>query len=211
MTEKKRRMQTVSACVILLLMLGTLLSYFILPAVEDARIRETCKDPDVTVTDTARSPWIYTNSQCVFRVYPDKHLLSDTLVVPEVTNGYPNKSFTYPDYPIVRIKTLVLPRTVTFWAVQGGLCHDWLALETLVLSDGIEEVPAMTFGNVPALREIYLPASVTYLKGITVPDEVAPGFTVHYAGTEEEWLALGAAAQRLSEIYTVRYESAYEK
>ena len=211
MSENKRRLQILSAGAVLLLMLGTLLSFFIRPFVEDAKVREALGDPDVTVTDTARSPWIYTSEQSVFYLYPDKIPFCETVVVPTVTNGHLNKSFSYLEYPVVRVKTLVLPHTVTFWALQKPFCNDWTALECLVFSDGIEELPPVNFGNVPALKAVYLPASITYFKGLTVPDTVAAQLTVHYAGTEEEWLALGAAAEKVAASYTMQYESAYEK
>lgn len=211
MTEKKRRLQVFAAVALLLLMAGTFLSFFIAPVLEDARVRDALGDPNATVTDTARSPWIYTSQQSVFRLYPDKIPFADTVVVPDVTNGYPNKSFSYPGFMVLRIQTLVLPKTVTFFAVPKGLCHNWIALERVVLSDGIEEVPAMNFGNAPALREVYFPASITRAPWVSVWDDVAEQLTIHYAGTEEAWLALGENAKTLAETYTMCYESAYEK
>ena len=211
MTENKKRLQICAAGAILLLMVGTFLSFFIAPVIEDARVREALGDPNATVTDTARSPWIYTGEQSVFYLYLDKIPFADTIVVPEITNGYPNKSFSYVEQPVLHVKTLVLPKTVTFWAVKKGFCTDWIALERVVFSDGIKEIPAMPFRNVPALREIYFPASLTRAPNMTVPEEIAAQLTVHYAGTEEQWYALGNYAKAIAETYTMCYESTYQK
>ncbi|MBQ9735196.1 MAG: hypothetical protein IJV96_00235 [Clostridia bacterium] len=211
MSESKRRLQILSAGAVLLLMLGTLLSFFIRPLVEDAKVREALGDPDVTVTDTARSPWIYTDEKGVFTLYPYKILFSDTLIIPDVTNGYANSILKKIDYPVFRIRTVVVPKTIAFMPDKYGIFDDWLELETVVFAEGSTELIRLNFGNVPALKAVYLPASITYFKGLTVPDTVAAQLTVHYAGTEEEWLALGATAEKVAASYTMQYESAYEK
>lgn len=213
MTENKRRLQVFAAVALLLLMAGTFLSFFIAPVIEDARVRDALGDPNATVTDTARSPWIYTGEDENIMLYPDKVPFRETLVIPTITNGNYNRRFAIVPCIPMRIKTLVMPQYLNLALdTKNGLCHGWLTLERMVFPEGTTNIlHHIRIGNTPALKEIYFPASITRAPWVSVRDDVAEQLTIHYAGTEEAWLALGENAKTLAETYTMRYESVYEK
>ena len=84
MDKKRKLLRTVSATCVLLLMLGTLLSFFFAPRIADARTRKELGLPeDAFVTDTARSPWICLDENGSATLYGDKMGGRTTLKIPE--------------------------------------------------------------------------------------------------------------------------------
>ena len=73
MDAKRLRLKHIAVLVMLLVLVGTLLSFFIAPVISDKRTRERLGLPeDAYVTDTGRDPWVYVNEEGKAFFYADK-------------------------------------------------------------------------------------------------------------------------------------------
>ena len=211
MTEKKRRIQTVSALVLLLFLLGTFISFFIKPYIEDAKIRRALGDEDAYVTDTVRDPWIYVNETGEMRLFPEYMVGIDTLVIPDAVNGVivTGIDFSRP-LPIASdVKTVVFPKrfsvsgedeTKIFWF------SGWESREVVAFEEGATDLSGVALYQMTALKALYLPKSMTGMYPWNLR-ECAEDVTVYYAGTEQEWQALGRFAEVVSERATVVFDT----
>lgn len=204
MDTRRLRVKHIAVFTVSLLLVGTFLSYFITPALSDARTkRELGLSDDAVVTDTARSPWIYVNEGGSARLYGDKMIGITQLCIPNAVNGVLLKKvlFAY-DVPS-EVETVVLPCTMDHTNSMKEF-HDWKGLKTIVFAEGTTDLSECGITDMPALEEIYIPSSVTCIDGNFMQME---GVTVFFAGTEQAWLAMGENAETLAKAHTVVYET----
>ncbi len=204
MDAKRLRLKHIAVLVMLLVLVGTLLSFFIAPVVSDKRTRERLGLPeDAFVTDTGRDPWVYVTEAGSVYLYGDKMFGIKRLYIPSAVNGIPLDSVTLFYHKPESIEAVILPATInaakTFNAFRG-----WTGMRTLVFSSGTEDVSGSYIIYMPDLEEIYLPASIKKIDKNFLKED---GVTLYYAGTEEEWLALGDGAKRLMAEHTVVFET----
>lgn len=192
----------------LLLMLGTLISFVVEPIVSDARTRRALGDPDAYVTDTRRSPWISIDPEGRICLYPEKMVGKKTLVIPDAVNGVRvtglDVSFLH-NRPS-KIKTIVFPASLLVNGEKMTYFRGWDSLETIVFEEGATDFSKLDILEMPSLREIYIPQSFTALYPYAVR-ECGESVTVYYAGTEEEWQALGTVASTLSKKCNVVFNT----
>lgn len=204
MDKRRLRVKHVAVFTVSLLLVGTFLSYFITPALSDARTRrEFGLSDDAIVTDTARSPWVYVNEGGSARLYGDKMIGITRLRIPNAVNGVLLKKvlFAY-DVPC-EVEAVVLPCTMNHANSMKEL-RDWQGLKTIVFAEGTANLSGCVITDMPALEEIYLPSSVTSIGGNFIQMD---GVTVFFAGTEQAWLAMGKNAETLAKAHAVVYET----
>ena len=213
MDAKRLRLKHIAVVVILLLMLGTFLSFFITPAVSDARTRKELGLPDdAIVTDTARSPWVYVDEEGGVTLNTEYMIGMDTVVIPDAVNGVlvTGKAEGAAISPASQVRTIVFPKRFSVSSPDGktGIFWfgNWDRLETVVFEEGAYDLTGVAIYAMPALKEVYLPKSATGLYAWSFNDCPAD-VTVYYAGTEEEWAALGNFAKNVSKKHTVVFET----
>lgn len=199
MTEKKQRLQTLSALLILVLLLGSLFSFFIKPIVEDAQMRKMLGDEDAYVTDSLRDPWIYVTEDGMLRLYPEYMVGMETVILPDAVNGVAltGMDLGHPISPLAKVRTLVFPKRFSMHAedeYQVLWMGKWENLEVLAFAEGATDLTGIAVYEMPALKAVYLPKSMTGMHPWTFLD-CGKDLTVYYAGTEEEFLTLGTFAQ----------------
>ena len=198
--------RTVFIVLFLLLLAGTVVYMLKAPEKEDARIREEMGDPVAFVTDTARSPWIHAWSDGVPKIYHEDCARFTVLRLPEMVNGvavlHIGNTF---EYALSHVERLILPSTMTHPGMNVSLA-DWTSLKEIVFREGIRDISGVCLSDVEALEAIYLPKSLSALRSNLLGDDTGNP-TIYYAGTEEEWLALGAAAEKISQEHTMVFET----
>ena len=198
--------RTVFIVIFFLLLVGTTVYMLTAPEKEDARIREELGDPLAFVTDTARSPWIHVGEDGVPHVYHEDCIGFTVLRLPEVVNGvsvsHIGNAFqlAMPD-----VERLIFPSTVTHPRIDVSFIK-WTSLKEIVFREGVQDMTSTLLYATDALEAIYFPKSLSAL-GWSVLREGEGNPTIYYAGTEEEWLALGSNAKRIAGKYTVVYET----
>lgn len=208
MDGKRRVLQRVSLLCVLLLLAGTFLSFFIAPHVRDARTRRTLGLPDdAFVTDTARSTWVYVNDAGDMTLYADRMIGMKTLRIPLAVNGVRSAQLLTVLGDSKSVETLIVPVGVVAKKFVRWPLRELTALKTLVFDDGFEDLTDCSTGSLVFLEEIYLPKSIKKVQSRLVKDGAA--VTVYYAGTEEEWRALGEGAEKLAKNHTVVFETPY--
>ena len=205
MGKKRRVLQHVSVVLVLLLMLGTLVSFFVAPRIADAKTRRTLGlSEDALVTDTARSPWIYVDEKGGATVYGEKMVGIRTLYIPSAVNGIKVEGLGKIGTSH-GVRTVVLPSTVLPTKMIECF-RKWQGLKTIVFEEGTESLSGISIHGMPDVEGIYVPKSITAISSKFMGQD---GFTVYYAGTEEEWLALGESAQKLSDKGIVVFEAPF--
>lgn len=205
MGKKRRVLQHVSIVLVLLLMLGTFVSFFVAPRIADAKTRRALGLPeDALVTDTARSPWIYVDEEGAAVLYGEKMIGMKTIYVPSAVNGIKVERIRRADTSRA-VKTVVLPSTVLPTKMIECF-RKWEGLKTLVFSEGTESLSGISIHGMPDVEGVYVPRSITAISASFMGQD---GVTVCYAGTEEEWLALGKNAQKLSDRGIVVFEAPF--
>lgn len=199
MDEKRTRVRKVTALAVLALLLCTLLSYFIITPVKDARTRAMLGDPDAYVTDTARSPWIYADENGLVTLYPEHMMGMTELILPDAVNGVKVTGLDYSVgvLTVKDVKTVVFPKNLTVSGEHMVYFRWWESVETLVFPEGVTDLSKLDILEMPALKAIYFPSTLTALYDYTIR-ACGENVTVYYAGTEEEWLALGKCAKNIS-------------
>ena len=211
MTDKKRRLQKACALILLFMLLGTVFSFFVSPYIADARVREQLGDPDAYVTDTVRDPWIYVTEAGEMRLFPEYLIGKETLIIPDAVNGVASTQidFSRPLPVASDVRTIVFPKSFSmngddenkiFWF------RSWESLEVIAFAEGAKDLSGVAIYDMPALRAVYLPKSMTGMYPWTL-SECGPDVIVYYAGTEEEFWALGRFATAVSEKYPVVFET----
>ena len=199
MDEKRTRVRKVAAIAVLALLIATLLSYFIITPIKDAKTRAMLGDPDAFVTDTARSPWIYADENGLITLYPEHMLGITELVIPDAVNGVKVTGMKYSvgTASAKGIKTIVFPPGLTVNDEHMMYFRRWEELETLVFSEGITDLTKLDILELPALKAIYFPSTFAGVYDYCVR-YCGEDLTIYYAGTEEEWLAIGNCTKILS-------------
>ena len=197
-------LRAVSVVLSLVLIVGTVVSFFLAPSFQDAIMRKKLGDPDAIVTDTARSPWIYVNENGVARIESDVCYGMDEIVIPDAVNGIAVVSFDmeYKKAP-AWVKRVVFPKTLR--SVCDFPFYTWSGIEEIVFSEGIEDLSNMHISEKAQLKKLVLPRSLRKIKATTLP-RAHEDFTIYYAGTKEEWLAVEGGAYLLTQ-YPVVFES----
>lgn len=208
MDEKKIRVRKVAALAVLALLVGTLLSYFIITPVRDARTRAMLGDPDAYVTDTARSPWIYADENGTVTLYPEHMGGMTELVIPDAVNGVKVTGLASSVGALSEktVKTVVFPRFLTVNGEHMLYFRWWESVETLVFPEGVTDLSKLDILELPSLKSIYLPSTFTGIYEYSIR-YCGDNVTVYYAGTEAEWRALGQSAENLSKKCTVVFET----
>ena len=208
MDAKRRRLQYIALSCMLLLLVGTFLSFFIAPRIADAQARKKYGlSDDAFVTDTARSPWVYIDEAGQITLYGDKMVGMTTLRIPNAVNGIASVKLGFILSDCRSIQTVIIPRTVVAKDFVNWRLRDFSALETLVLEEGVTDLSGCSTGSLAALRAIYIPRSAQSIPSALIKEGAA--VTVYYAGTEEEWLALGKGAEAILARYTVVFETEF--
>ena len=206
MDGKRRILQHIALACVLLLLVGTLLSYFIIPRISDAKTRRALAlDDGAFVTDTARSPWIYINEEGGVTVYGDRTVGMKTLVFPRAVNGIKVEKLEFVIVKSSRIETVVIPKGLQAKNFLNWRLRDLTSLKTLILEEGVDDLTGCSAGSLPTLTAVYLPRSLTKIPSNLLKDDATA--TLYYAGTEEEWRALGDAAGKLLKKHTVVFET----
>lgn len=190
------------AILFLLLIVATVILMLVVPGREDARKREELGDPLAFVTSTARTPWAYVDEEGTLVVYPEDCAGLEVLRLPESVNGvtvtHVGNAFST---DLTFVKRVIFPSTVASPKVEYTLMG-WTSLEELVLREGCTDLKQANVRASQSMESVYLPRSLEKI-GWCFLSEGDGSPTVYYAGTEEEWQALGADARRISERYTV--------
>ena len=208
MNAKRRRLQYIALFCMLLLLVCTFLSFFIAPRIADAHTRKKYGLPeDAFITDTARTPWVYIDEEGGITLHGDKMIGMTTLYIPSVVNGIKTQALAAIGGNNAKIKTLVIPAGVEAKEFARYLLRDFSSLEAVVFEEGITDISGCSLSSSVALERVYLPRSIKTLSTGFLKSE-AP-VTICYAGTEEEWLALGGDAKKLCDRYTVVFETEF--
>lgn len=212
MDEKKIRVRKVAAVAVLALLVGTLLSYFIITPVRDARTRAMLGDPDAYVTDTARSPWIYADENGTVTLYPEHMGGMTELVIPDAVNGVKVTGFSHSlsGRYLSKVKVFAFPSDFSANGEEMLSVHDCATVETLVFPEGVTDLSMLDIADAPSLKEIYFPTTLASICTYCVR-RCGENVTVYYAGTEAEWRALGQSAENLSKKCTVVFETPVPK
>ncbi len=190
----------------LLLLVGTVVLMLVIPPMEDARKREELGDPLAFVTSTARTPWAYVDAEGALRMYPEDCVGLTVLRIPEAVNGVTVTGVSAAfSHALTDVERIILPSTAPVPVIDRSL-SSWSALRQLVFREGCADLSRASVKAVTQLEEIYLPKSIEKI-GWHFLREGDGTPTVYYAGTEEEWLSLGADAKRVAGRYTMVYET----
>ena len=203
MGRGRRGIRVIAAAAVLLLMVGTLISFFLPPDLPEEY--EDALPEGYSASDSAKDPWLSVEKDGTVRVHPERCVHLSELEIPEVVNGIKVTAFyctTEESAPW--IKRIVFPSTIT--AIGAFPLHKWNGLEEIVFKEGLEDLSETFLMTKPNLKKLVLPSSLKTLN----PEFLKKGadaLVIHFGGTEEEWLALGKGATALSEKYTVIFES----
>ena len=204
MTKGKRILRAVFGVIMSALFFLSIVAFFVMPTIRDREAREMLGDPDAFVTDTARDSWIFVDEGGVAAVYADRCFGKEELTIPSAVNGVAvtGFDFRYKAKP-VWVKKITFPPTLR--SIETYLFASWDGIEEIVFEDGIEDLSNLSIGQRERLDRLVLPRSVKKInKGIfSYKDHCVK---VCYAGTEEEWLAIGDSAAYIAERYTMVYE-----
>lgn len=193
MEARRPKLQKICACAALVLILATLLSFFVAPPIKDAITRRTLGLPaDAFVTDTARDPWIYVNDEGEIFFHFDMAPTRTEFVLPDAVNGVRLKRFVGGSK--ANVKRITMPKYLTV-NEEMVYMQPWSYLETIVFPEGVEDISSLSIYDMPVLTAVYLPRSLKkiYKSIFRGCDSVV----LYYAGTEEEWLAKGDDAREL--------------
>ena len=203
MTKGREWIRACAGVCALLLLFGTVISFFFDPYVpEDVRGE---LPENALITDSARDPWLSVDEKGAACVYAERCVYLDELVIPEAINGIKVITFyTDSSQPAPWIRKITLPSTLRH--MSEFPFHEWDGLEEIVFKEGIKDLSRMYIGTKPNLKKLVIPSSVKSIRyGLleTTPETLE----IHFGGTEEQWLAMGAPAEQLLRKYTVIYES----
>ncbi len=199
MGRTRKGLCTVAAVAVLLLILGTVASYFLPP-----ELPSEFKDglPEgYTASSSARDGWLSVDADGVARVHPERCVYKRELVIPEVVNGIKVTGFycnTAESAPWIEKITFA----ATIEEMGEFPLHMWSGLREIVFKEGTKDLSKTYLGNKKNLTKLVIPASVTTLRHDFLLSG-AEDLVIYFGGTETEWQALGKGAARLSENYTV--------
>ena len=209
MDARKLRIRKIAVVTVSLLLIGTFLSYFITPAVSDARTRRKLGlSEDDIVTDTARSPWIYANEDGGITLFTDHMVGMDAVIIPDAVNGVLVTGFDHFSLsPTRNIRLLVFPKNFSVCETPRIWFGKWSALEVIAFEEGVTDLSGMALYDLPALKALYLPKSMTGMYPWGINSGCSEELVIYYAGTEEEWEALGTFSKTMSGKFRVVFET----
>ena len=203
MGRTRKGLRIAAAVTVLLLIFGTLSSYFLPPALPDE-----FKDglpAGYTASSSARDAWLSVDADGVARVHPERCVYKRELVIPEVVNGMKVTGFycnTEERAPWIEKITFA----ATIETMDSFPLYKWSGLREIVFKEGTRDLSKTYLFTKENLKKLVLPASLEALNGNFLT-KGSPDLVIYFGGTEAEWQALGAGATRLSEKYTVVFES----
>jgi hypothetical protein len=114
------------------------------------------------------------------------------MVLPDAVNGVRIKRFIGGSR--ANIKKLTMPKYLT---VNEERCYiqTWDHLETIIFPEGVEDISQLDAFGMPVLTAVYFPRSLKHIYGNVF--HKCEKVVFYYAGTEEEWLAMGKSAREL--------------
>ena len=199
MGRGRKGLRAVAACAVLLLILATVLSYFLPPELPD-EFKDGLPE-GYTASSSARDAWLSVDAEGVARVHPERCVYKRELVIPEVINGIKVTGFycdTENSAPWIEKITFA----ATIETVGEFPLHKWSGLREIVFKEGTRDLSKTYLGTKKNLKKLVIPKSVTSMRADFLLDG-AQDMVVHFGGSEAEWQALGRGAARLSEKYTV--------
>lgn len=203
MGKGRRGIRIAASAVVLLLMMGTLISFFLSPSLPK-EYKEGLPE-GYSASDSARDPWLSVEKDGTARVHPERCVHLTELVIPEVVNGIKVTAFyCSTEVSAPWIEKITFASTIR--AVGEFPLHKWSGLKEIVFKEGTEDLSKTYLLTKPSLEKLVLPASLKALN----PEFLKKGadnLVIYFGGTEEEWLALGKGALSLSAAYTVVFES----
>ena len=212
MTRAKTWICRAGVLFMLLLMLGTLISFAVEPIVSDARTRRALGDPDAYVTDTKRSPWISIDTEGKIRLYPEKMIGKKTLVIPDAVNGVKVRGIDE-RFGLVgaeTIETLIFPAGFEVAKGDDRAISNWKNLKTIVFSEGIEDISKLDIMNCPSLETVYYPTTVKKLyHSVIHVDSCGADVKVCYAGDKNGWDAIEGGTYHISKNFLVEFNKSY--
>lgn len=202
MGRGRKGLRAVAACAVLLLILATVSSYFLPPALPD-EFKDGLPE-GYTASTSARDGWLSVDAEGVARVHPERCVYKRELVIPEVINGIQVTGF-YCDFENSAPWIEKITFAATMETVGEFPLHKWSGLREIVFKEGTKDLSNTYLGTKSSLEKLVIPASVTSLRYelVNAPESLV----IHFGGTEEEWAALGQGAKHLSEKYTVVFSS----
>ncbi len=209
MTRGRAILRTVAGVVMSTLFFLTVVAFFVVPIFADKEARAVLGDAEAYVTDTARAPWIYVDENGVATLNSDRCFGMEEIVIPDSVNGVVVTSFDmHYYYAPAWVKKVIFPSTLR--TIEAFPFYHWDGIEEIVFSEGVEDLSVLVIGQKAHLKKLVLPRSVKAINAGLFSHKEHP-VEICYAGTEEEWLALGAPAEKLSALYTVIFEYDAEK
>ena len=145
------------------------------------------------VSDTAEAQGI-SNSHAAALIeeqpYPEIHPSAFTeIVLPKTVKKIGDRAFDY----CYRVTSLEIPEGVT--EIGGFAFVGCSGITSLIIPEGVTKIGVSIFNDCESLEALYIPGSV---KELNCENEeghhIVPGnspVTIYYAGTEEEWVAIG--------------------
>ncbi len=209
MTRGRAILRAAVGAVMSALFFLTVVSFFVVPIFADRAAREALGNTDAFVTDTARDPWIYVDENGVATLNSDRCLGMEEIVIPDSVNGVTVTGFDFhynkkPSW----VKKITFPPTLR--TIEAFPFHEWDGIEEIVFSEGIEDLSGFFIGRREIFKRVVLPRTLTAVNIELFYLQERP-VEICYAGTEEEWLALGNSAAYLAKKYTMIYEYGAEK
>ena len=205
MEGKRLRVQRISALCAILLFFATLLSYFIIPRILDARTRRALGDENAYVTGSARSPWISVDAEGLVTLYPEYTVGMSVLVIPDavdgvrVTGGNAMRGWQ-------GVKVLVLPAGYGGTHMEVHALRSWEDLETLILPEGLTDLSKLDPVGCTSLRTMYLPTTIKEMHPYVAMD-FPEGAEIYYAGSAEKFATLGKWATLLANRCQIVYNT----
>jgi len=207
MDKKWLWVQRIAAAGVLVTLLVTVVSFFITgptkpPVASKPGGNEDVDDKPGNVTNTESTPWISVDSKGLLTLYPENMLGMTELVIPDAVNGVPVTGFALGSMSVHprKIKSIIFPAGFSVNGDRRFRMSEWESLEIMIFSEGVIDLGKLDVFDMPNLREIYIPKSLTtgfYLYSLRNCGEHV---TIYYAGTEEEWAALGEWSERFTKM-----------
>ncbi len=128
-------------------------------------------------------------TKVVGKIAEDLTVMDDSaLIFYDKSFGAPTKYCMVQGAVNQRIQEVSIPYSHLGYAVRGidnAAFQDYKQLKSVKIAQGAQCIYSDAFENCTALRDVYLPVSVTYIG--TNAFYGCSNVTVHYAGTQEQW------------------------
>ena len=150
----RKGIRTAAATIVLLLILLTVISYFL-----PASLPDEYKDglPEgYLATDSARSPWLSVDADGTARVHPERCVHKKEIVIPEVINGVKVTGY-YCDLetPAPWVEKITFAATID--KMSDFPVHRWTGLKEIVFKDGVTDLSSTYLGTKASLEKLVIP------------------------------------------------------